>query len=243
MKAQRIIAIILITTSFCFTSCLKDANNTIVLQNLKPNTNGSDGGDNGVIPTDVIPNEIRDEFSDKMPIYPGKTPPDISGQYLCSPMLLTSSSLSYDNIGQQYADLYLAFIKTNGKMSYKEKTAVSQAIGDDVSISIVGKNKDFTAYFVATGTSNGIYTKTTTLISGTITSGGIQNFHYAFILLEKGPDPDYKLVDVNTYRVFNDSDNLTVNYNWLDNKKKATNSDCSLPFVTSKDMSVKNSKF
>jgi hypothetical protein len=54
-------------------------------------------------------------------------------------------------------------------------------------------------------------------ISGTLTSSGISDFHSAFIMLEKGPDPSNKLVAVNTYRVFKDGDNLAERYNWLNN--------------------------
>jgi len=53
-----------------------------------------------------------------------------------------------------------------------------------------------------------------TLISGTLTSSGIINFHYAFVLLEKGSDPTNQLVPVNTYRIFKDSDGLAINNTW-----------------------------
>jgi len=83
-----------------------------------------------------------------------------------------------------------------------------------VVVEMVGSGNDFTAYFISTGVENGISVKRSTLISGTLTSNGIANLHYASILLEKGPDPQGKLPPVNTYRIFKDSDGSTGTYNW-----------------------------
>jgi hypothetical protein len=200
-----------------FSGCMSDGSETIVLPE-KESSNIE-----GKIPQDVIPDEIRVRFENSMPINIGTAPPDISGRYLFNNLILVGSTLSndspyiggYNGCGGKCADLYIAFIKgSNGKLSYKERSSGdSYKESDDVKI--VGSGNNFTAYFVTTGVSNGISTKESTIISGTLTSAGISNFHYAFIMLEKGYDPnDENVVPINTYRVFKDGDGLAERYNW-----------------------------
>jgi len=170
----------------------------------------------GVVPLSVIPADIRDEFKASMPIFSGTTPPDISGQYVANPYILTSSSLSSDIPGTKYGDRFIAFIDNyNGNLSYRGKQSNSSGSSDNVVVEIVGSDNSFTAYFVSTGESGGIFIKTSVVISGTITTYGISNFHYGFIMLEKGYDPNNELVEVNTYRTFKDADGLAVRYEWL----------------------------
>ena len=169
----------------------------------------------------VIPSAISETFRKIMPIYTGTTPPDISGEYVCSPAILVGSSLPDDDVffGEDdlFDDMYFAFIKeANGKYSYIEMQGeYSSRESEDVTVVVVGTGNNFTAYFIATGESNDIPTKTATLISGTLTSEGIANFHYAFILLEKGDDLDGLLVPVNTYRIFVDGKDLAEREEWI----------------------------
>jgi hypothetical protein len=150
-------------------------------------------------------------------------PPDISGQYRATDVTLIGSSISgeeYAAIGYPWSDIYLAFIKeANGKLSYQEIAGGFQTGNDGtkMDITVVGCNNDFTAYFIANGTEEGISIKASTIISGTLESTGIGDFYYASIMLSKGPDPSNKLVPVNTYRVFTDADGLTEKHNWLTN--------------------------
>jgi hypothetical protein len=195
---------------FLLSGCLKDPNYTIVLPT------------EGDITTDIIPAEISEEFRSVMPIWQGKTPPNIAGQYLCSRMELSGSSLSGDNIGAYYADQYIAFIPQGNTLTWYEEQASSTS--ESNAVTVTGKDNNFTAYFVSEGTSSGIYTKESVFISGTITALGITNYHYAFIMLAKGSDPNGSLVAVNTYRIFKDSDGLAERYSWKKNKKQAPSS-------------------
>jgi len=174
-----------------------------------------DGGDEGTVSTGVIPDEIYGDFTGEMPVYSGTTPPDITGQYLANKLTLTGCNDSAFKIGDIFTNLYIAFIKgADGKLSYRESSSSSEAGSDDVVVEIVGSNNNFTAYFVTTGVSNGISTRMSTLISGTLTSSGIRNFYYSFVMLEKGPDPSKLLVSVNTYRIFKDGDGEASRYTW-----------------------------
>ncbi len=98
-------------------------------------------------------------------------------------------------------------------MTYASKQgSSSEGSSDEVTVS--GSNDDFTAYFISTGTNSGISFKTATVISGTKTSSGIKNYLNAFILLEKGADPNGKLMGVNEFRIFKDNNNLASNTTW-----------------------------
>jgi uncharacterized protein (TIGR02145 family) len=169
----------------------------------------------GSVPSSVIPDAIREQFAIAMPIYSGTAPPDIAGKYMSNNTTLTGSNLSDDVIGKKYLDMYVAFIRgEDGSLQYREKQGNSTAGSENVKVEIVGSANNFTAYFVAEGVSEGISTRRSTVISGTLTSSGISDFHYAFIMLQKGPDPDELLVAVNTYRIFKDGDGMAERYNW-----------------------------
>ncbi len=188
---------------FLMFSCLQEGNETLVLNEVNPID-------------EVISSEIRYELEQEMPIYNGSNPPNIEGVYLVSEAELLSSSLTDDSPGDVYIDLTLKFSdqdEEKNTLSYSEyQEEYSEASSDDVLI--VGEGKNFTAYFTATGNSNNIYTKQATIISGTKTSTGIKDIYYAFVMLDKGSDPDNELVDEGTYRIFIDSDGLAKNSTW-----------------------------
>jgi len=196
----------LVVLVFLLSGCMSDGYDTIVLpapdRGAKP-------------PASVIPVQIREQLEVSMPVYSGTAPPDISGQYRADNFALTGSNFGGDEIGKSYSDMYMSFAKgPDGKYSYRERQGSSELGSDNVVVEMVGSGNDFTAYFISTGVENGISVKRSTLISGTLTSNGIANLHYASILLEKGPDPQGKLPPVNTYRIFKDSDGSTGTYNW-----------------------------
>ncbi|MCL1966259.1 MAG: hypothetical protein FWF67_00075 [Fibromonadales bacterium] len=189
-------------------------NNQSITIRLKSNLSSSQPV--GEVPATIIPSVIKNEIEDKMPIYSGTNPPDITGQYKVTNIDLVSSNIKNDKIGERYADMYIAFVKgANGKLSYKERQSDSESEGDNVIVEVVGSSNNFTAYFESVGVSKGINKRTSTVISGTWTSTGISNFYYAFLMLEKSPDPNNALVPVNTWRVFKDSDGFVDKYNWL----------------------------
>jgi hypothetical protein len=190
----------------------------------------------GRIPSSVIPDAIRSNIESSMPVHEGTTPPDIKGQYVSNNSTLVGSSISNDNIGSIYvgntteiwADLYIAFIEgaKEGTLSYVEREITRQSVSDDVTLEVVGKGEEFSAYFISEGTDiydgrfrpecdYDIWFKRSTVISGTWTSNGISNLHYSFVTLEKGSDPYNCMVPVNSYRVFKDGDGLADRINWL----------------------------
>jgi len=190
---------------FFLFSCLENADKTLVLPNVVYATPIKE----------VIPEALLTDIEKYMPIYEGATPPNIEGIYLVSPGTLVYTSDGIYDPGKVFADEIIRFSGQNGAtniVTYAGKQASSEDSSELVSVS--GTNENFTAYFIATGTSVGISTKTSTVISGTMTASGIQYYKMAFIMLEKGADPDKKLMDVNAYRIFRDGDDLASNTTW-----------------------------
>lgn len=187
---------------FIATSCLQEGYDTIVLNQVSPID-------------EVVPVEYRLQMEQYMPFYNGDNPPNVEGVYLVSPDVLVYSSIEDDIPGREYMDIKLKFSNQNEKtniLSYEDKQGNSNSISD--SVVIMGSDDNFTAYIIATGTSDGIYKKTALVISGTKTSSGIKDYYKGFVMLDKGDDPDDQLIDVGEFRVFNDSDGTASNSNW-----------------------------
>ena len=72
----------------------------------------------------------------------------------------------------------------------------------------------FTIFFNATGVASGISIKNASLVSGTMSAEGIKNLIWAFVMTEKGDDPENKLMKVGAFRVIKDNDGLAENTAW-----------------------------
>lgn len=163
----------------------------------------------------VVPSYIQEKMKKYIPIYNGNTPPNVEGGYLISEM---ATVYCEDNVyapGEVVADTYIRFSNqntSNNTLDYEEKSLESVSTGKGAFISGTGNN--FTAFFNTVGASFGISTKTALVISGTKTSNGIKDLCYAFIMVEKGSDPEGKLMDEGVFRVFKDQDGMAANSNW-----------------------------
>ncbi len=216
--------------SILFSGCLKSHDDTIVLPTFT-----------GEISDAVIPTEIRDQFENYMNIYEGQNPPDISGEYLCKPLMIVYTSDGQFDYGDLFADMYFAFEKNNSSeiLQYRGKQGGSTTIANNVMV--VGEGNNFTAYFISDSENleDGTTYRKATLISGTVTNSGITNFQYAFIMLDKY-DPEHTLMDVNEYRIFKDQDGLATRYYWTSKQGTEKNStEATLPNATSKNKSSK----
>lgn len=225
---KKLLLFMFVFAAVCLTGCLREGIDTIALPF-------------GKIPEGVIPQEIREQFEQYMPIYEGVTPPDITGEYLCDPDLIVYTSDGQFDPGHQFAPLYFSFYNqtASGMAAYKERQAYSY--DESPEVYVVGSGNNFTAYFISTGTRNDQYGnwvasyKMSNVISGTVTEDGITNYKSAFIMLEKD-DPDYTLMDVNEYRVFEDGDGIAVRYDWT---KTSVGEEAGLPDKTQRRKSLK----
>jgi hypothetical protein len=166
----------------------------------------------------VIPPDILDQMDDYIPIYDGVNPPNVEGQYLLSPAELTLDTTNNFEIGHVFSDVYFQFRNqdmVNNTLDYAEKQESSSQTGTGAFIS--GEGDKFSVFFNTVGTSvyDG-YTipyKTALVISGIITSKGIEDLTYAFVMVEKQDAPKPYLMDVGGFRVIKDSDGLCTRSN------------------------------
>ena len=170
----------------------------------------------------VVPEDIQAKMSDYMPFYTGITPPALDKAYLVH-TFITVFCEDYENNaggyppGQEVNDIIVHFSNFDSKknvVDYEENnkggTSYSEAKGAFVS----GSGNYFTAFFNTVGTSYGIPIKEALVISGIMLDGGIKNLHYAFVMVEKGDDPENKVMKEGVFRVFKDGDGYSEETTW-----------------------------
>lgn len=164
----------------------------------------------------VVPEEIQAKMRDYMPIYTGVNPPNVEGVYFMDPCSTVYCEDNGYEVGHVISSCYIQFMNqdfTNNTLDYKDmEPGLSSRTGKGAFIS--GSGNHFTAFFNTSGVSLGISVKTALLISGTKTNDGISDLHYAFVMVEKGSDPDHELMEEGVFRVFKDQDGLAVNTQW-----------------------------
>lgn len=182
--------------------------------------------------TDVIPLEIRQEFDTHMDIYEGTTPPDISGTYLMAPNKLYYASDS-DKAPSSFADSYFAFFNKQGN-TYEYKSKQSSSTGHSPLVTVIGSGDTFTAYFTERSQKDdGVtWSVMATLLSGRVTTRGIEDIKYAFIMLDVN-DPYDQIMEVNEYRVFYDGDGVAASTYWDYTKASPASTDSACESIVS----------
>ena len=171
----------------------------------------------GVKPIDtVVPEEIREKMEPYIPIYDGVNPPNVEGTYLASPFVAVYCEDGHYSPGHQVVDLVLRFSNQDFTLNRIDldtyEKGISSSSGPGAFIS--GDGADFSAFFNIQGTSYGVTFKEALVISGTMTNQGIKNLYYAFVMVEKGDDPNHKVMEAGYFRVFKDKDGLSVPTSW-----------------------------
>lgn len=188
-----------------FYACTSDGTDTIIVPSMPAAT----------ISTAAIPDSIQEKMENYISFYEGTTPPIITGTYVISPMKLVYATDDGVSTSTSFADDYIRFSNQNtvtNRAVYDSKQGTSVEHSD--SVLVIGSGNQFTAYFVSTGTTYGIYVKQTTVISGTVTASGISGLRYAFVMVEKGADQSHPLMKVGAFRVLKDKDGLAANAVW-----------------------------
>lgn len=169
---------------------------------------------------DVVPPDILHDMEPYMNIYYGANPPVVEGTYLIDPFV-TVYCQDQGNGGYDPGDLvtshYICFLNQDNKkltLDFKEISVNEASYDIGEGSFIAGDGNNFTVYFNTIGESSNISTKTALVISGTKTNSGIQNLEYAFVMVEKGDDPNNILMKEGVFRVFKDQDGLAVNSNY-----------------------------
>ena len=169
---------------------------------------------------DVLPPDIQDELLPWIPIYKGTTPPNIEGTFIIDPF---TTVYCQDEGNGGYSPGYVVaseYVKfSNQNMTFNTIDIAQQSVygsssGTGTGAFISGTGNNFSAFFNTVGTSSGISTKTALIISGTKTQQGIANLRYAFVMVEKGSDPNHQLMNEGVFRVFEDGDGLSEYATW-----------------------------
>lgn len=175
--------------------------------------------------TQVIPDELRDQFDDYIPIYDGSNPPSIEGEFLISPYELTFDSTNGYSPGSLFADRYVKFYNqdmVNNTIDFRGKQGNSESTGTGCFIS--GEGGYFSVFFNTEGiahcSSYDVYLKQAVVISGIMTDEGIKDMYYGFIFVEKSDDPNEELINVGDFRSFKDSDGISYPTSWTNVKKR-----------------------
>lgn len=165
----------------------------------------------------VVPQEVRDQWGDYMPIYDGITPPNIEGCVFVDPFETVYTSDGGYQPGYVISPYFMHFYDQNSQantINFEDVSNSGNSYDRGPGAFISGSGNNFTVFFNTEGSSNGIYTKQALVLSGTKTAEGIANFHYAFVMVDKGSDPNGTLMPVNAYRIFRDNDGLSVWTEW-----------------------------
>ncbi|MBS1741817.1 MAG: hypothetical protein JST81_02175 [Bacteroidetes bacterium] len=172
------------------------------------NTNNTDNSN--VFPT-VISNIAPQSMIDSLRnlganVYAGSTPPAVEGIYFMTP-----DSCVYDNspaasAGSIYSDYKFRFSNqdnSNFTVNVEQKAIPANVLSaTPAKTYISGNGNNFTIFVLRTLTPSGITVEQFNVLSGTVTSGGIQNFQNTLYMRSKGDDPNNLVVAAGTVRRF-----------------------------------------
>ena len=170
---------------------------------------------NGQIPVEVLPEALAAEIGQYMNIYSGENPIVIDSLYNSSPHKLFHTTFD-EPADTVYHDLRFQFIKKDNKVDLIEWVFDNYAqyyypiaFRD---LYMIGSGYNFTAYYLEEDYSNGKYTKTATILSGTFdeANNAVNNFKIAEILVKTYGNPN--LPPENSYRIVGDADGVSEYY-------------------------------
>ena len=166
-------------------------------------------------PTPTFPTPISNIVSQSMVdslraagtnVYEGTTPPIVNGIYLMSP-----DSCVYDNspgnfTGALFADYKFRFSNQDNSLftlTVEQKNVSSGVLSSTpVYTYISGSGNNFSIFILRTISPGGIAVQQFNILSGTLTTAGVQNFKNTLFLRSKGSDPSNTLPPAGTIRLF-----------------------------------------
>lgn len=168
----------------------------------------------------VVPNDLRKKMEKYMPIYDGKQPPKVEGVFKINPFECVFCE-DYPNggfaPGYKYGTDIIKFTNfdnSNNTLDYEHYFQGKTEFGIGPGAYISGNGNLFTIYFIKEGENKGIYTKTASVLSGEVTTNGLKNVYSAFLMLDKGYDPNNGVMKVGYFRVYKDGDGLSEPCAW-----------------------------
>jgi hypothetical protein len=158
-----------------------------------------------------VPQSIIDQMiALGMPIYTGKTPPNIEGIYLVTPNILIGTNVPNDvQTGTKFADMRVQFSQQdNSKLTVNVAWVQSTSSGVSTNSWVVGSGNTFTVFVsVANRDSDGRTALSVESYSGTIDASGIINMFNAYFMIDNNGNGYY--IPNGTGRVLYDSDSFS----------------------------------
>jgi hypothetical protein len=148
--------------------------------------------------------EILDDLG--MTFNSGSNPPNIEGYYRGTDLDAIGDTTGLFPQNLDYIFRFYDQTETELLIDYENISGSDWATGEGAYI--FGENDDFTVYIEQQGTSSGVDYTSAYVYSGTYSALGIEDFTFAFILTEKGPDPYGYLMDEDEARVYEESDGM-----------------------------------
>lgn len=162
----------------------------------------------------IVPDNILSIISDLgMPMYTGKTPPQISNFYKLSPNAMKNSNISNDYaVGTTFYPVNFHFYNQDNttltiKLDYVE-IGTNGGTGSGKEAFLSGSGNNFSAFLKVNYTAGGQTCDMITIYSGTITSTGIKDLYYALFMVDDHGDPSNLWIANGQGRVFYDSDGI-----------------------------------
>lgn len=165
----------------------------------------------------IIPSALVDSLEKYMPIYRGKTPPNVEGIYLMRPCETVYCQDNGYTPGYIVNSEIIHFYNQDEKalsLEYETRNFSATSFSHGVGSFISGSGNNFTVYFDTEGATDDIYTKTADVYSGTINENGIIDLYRGFVMIEKGEDPNHHIMSEGVFRMFKDGDGLATHVPW-----------------------------
>ena len=142
-----------------------------------------------------------------MPIYEGKKPTTLNGVFFVSPFILKNSNISQDTPGSQFADYTVTFRnQDNSTLTVKVDYSGGGETGTGMTSFISGSGNNFSVFTEVISSISGYQAKMVNIFSGTMSATGIQNFHYANVMIDNYGNPGNVWIKNGESRVIYDSD-------------------------------------
>lgn len=161
----------------------------------------------------IISEPLMDSLRKKgMTIHEGNNPPNVVGIYLVTPFTLVAPYGPNDGweTGHVINDYkYNLYDQADGEVKVDYKQIGGSDNGNGLGSFISGSGNKFSIFSELSGSDGDVTYTHVAVLSGEITSDGIKDFQYGFILTKKQNDDDNsQLIPVGSSRIWDDGDGL-----------------------------------
>ena len=140
----------------------------------------------------------------------GFNPPDFENIFFASPFALVNSNISYDYVGKTFSDYSVQFYdQDNENLTVKVSYVNGPEEGNGLGAFISGSGNKFSVFVQVNSTYNGTNAVMLHIISGTLTSTGIQNLYFANFMLNNYGNPYGYWIEEGEGRVIKDTDGMS----------------------------------